>query len=160
MVPQRFCVPSASHPGVPGQPGPSLLSRWSSWSRGQEQTAGQAAGSRAAGEELSTGDQGHWQCKPIPNGHLSVCLSVCHRGWSGALTGCQAVPLCAPRGLLVLEGKVWLFPPVSETCPASLRNKLLLKAIASKEPSSAKLSAERQGDPVPLQPGTQQRRAV
>lgn len=46
--------------------------------------------------------------------------------------GCQAVPLRAPRGLPVLEGKVWPFPPVSETRPASPRNKLLPKALAKR----------------------------
>lgn len=80
----------------------------------------------------------------------AVCLSVCHRAWSGAPMGCQAFPLHAPRGLLVLEGKVWPFPWVSERRLASLRNKLLLKALASKELCSTKLSAERLGDPVPL----------
>lgn len=157
LIPQWLCMPLASRPGVPELPGPSLLSHWSSWSRGQGQKSGHAVGSQAAGEESSTFERGHWQCKPIL---MEICLSVCHRAWSRALTGFQAVPLRALRGLLVLEGRVWPFPPVSETCPASLRNKLLLKALASKEPSPTKMSAEPQGDPVPLQPGTQQRRPV
>lgn len=56
--------------------------------------------------------------------------------------GCQAIPLHAPRGLLVLEGKLWPFPPVSERRSASPRNEPLLKALASEKPSSAKPSAE------------------
>lgn len=132
--------------------------------RARERRDGSATGrlpaAGTAGEESSTGERGHGQCKPAPEGDLSVCLSVCHRAWSRALTGCQAVPLHAPRGLLVLEGKVWPFPPVSETRPASPRNKLLLKALASEELCSAKPSVERRGDPVPLQLGTQRRRAA
>lgn len=63
--------------------------------------------------------------------------------------GCQAIPLRVLRGLLVLEGKVWPFPLVSGTCPASLRNKLLPKALASEEMLSPKAAAEQQGDPAP-----------
>lgn len=92
---------------------------------------------------------GHWQCEPAADGDLSVGPPVCHRAWSAALTGCQAIPLRVLRGLLVLEGKVWPFPLVSGTCPASLRNKLLPKALASEEMLSPKAAAEQQGDPAP-----------
>lgn len=81
-----------------------------------------------------------------------------HRAWRATLTGCQAIPL---RGqlLLLLEGKVWPFLLMSEACLASLRNKLLPKAMASEEMFSLKAAVEQQGDPVPLQLGMQHKRA-
>lgn len=56
-----------------------LLSRWSSWSQGKGETGrlrtGRLPAAGLAGEEPSTGERGHWQCKPAPDGDLSVCLS-------------------------------------------------------------------------------------
>lgn len=154
LSPHCYCVPSACHSRVPG-PGGSRSPAGAHGARAKQRQAGTARAGclPPAGEEpgMVSGAlavRAHSQRR-------SVCLSVCQRAWSGALTGCQAVPLPAPRGLLVLEGKVWPFPPVSETRPASPRNKLLPKALASEEPGSARLSAECWGDPVPLQLGSQ-----
>lgn len=151
-------------PSCAGAGGPPLC-RWSAWSRGRAETGWLRTGGRPAAGRLGRipalvrGGTGN--ASPLPRDiRLFVCLSVCRWAWSGALTGCQAIPLHAPRGLLVLEGKLWPFPPVSETRPASPRNKPLPKALASEKPSFAKPSAERQGDPLPLQPSTQQRRAA
>lgn len=56
------------------------LSRWSSWSQGEGETGwlrtGRLLAVWPAGEEPGTGERGHWQCKPAPDGDLSVCLSV------------------------------------------------------------------------------------
>lgn len=108
------CAPTGAHGAGPGQ---------------ERHGSTRAGSGRRAGEEPSSGQRGHGQCEPAADGGLSVSLSVGHRAWSTALTGCQAIPLHVLRGLLVLEGKVWPLPLVSETCPASLRSKPLPKAL-------------------------------
>lgn len=148
--------PAARVPG-PGHPR-ATTGAHGARARHKRDGSTRAGSDSRAGDEPRTRERGHRQCEPTADGDPSVCLSVGHRAWRATLTGCQAIPL---RGqlLLLLEGKVWPFLLMSEACLASLRNKLLPKAMASEEMFSPKAAVEQQGDPVPLQLGMQHKRA-